>query len=112
MTNLKPQEKQESVPARQRRNSSGIPDGMAPTRNRILLVSPFLPFPPESGGIQRTYFLWKALSEIAPVDVVLCNDPYKPGIATSLPASMNFLGRFPWQPKGYSLHRLFKNTML
>ena len=112
MTNLKPQEKQESVPARQRWNSSGIPTGDAPNRKRILLVSPFLPFPPESGGIQRTYFLWKALSEIAPVDVVLCNDPYKPGIATSLPASMNFLGRFPWQPKGYSLHRLFKNTML
>ena len=81
-------------------------------QKRILLVSPYLPFPPESGANQRTYFLWKALSEIAPVDVVLCNDPYKPGIATSLPASMNFLGRFPWQPKGYSLHRLFKNTML
>ena len=82
----------------------------SPYHKRILLVSPYLPFPPESGGIQRTYFLWKALSEIAPVDVVLCNDPYKPGIGTSLiPASMNFLGRFPWQPKGYSLHRLFEN---
>jgi glycosyltransferase involved in cell wall biosynthesis len=112
MTNLKPREEQERVPARQRWNSSGIATGDAPNQKRILLVSPFLPFPPESGAKQRTYFLWKALSEIAPVDLVLCNDPYKPGIDMSpIPASMNFLGRFPWQPKGYSLHRLFNRSI-
>ena len=111
MTSLKPQEKLEAVPARQRGERSRIATGDALHPKRILLVSPFLPFPPESGAKQRTYFLWKALSEIAPVDVVLCSDPYQPGIrASSMPDSMNFLGRFPWQPKGHSLHRFFEKS--
>ncbi len=111
MTNLEPQEKQETVPARQRWNCSPIVTGDALHQKRILLVSPYLPFPPESGAKQRTYFLWKALSEIAPVDIVLCSDPYKPTVTPPpMPASMNFLGRLPWKPRGYSLHRLFEKS--
>jgi polysaccharide biosynthesis protein PslH len=83
--------------------------------SRILLVSPLLHFPPESGANQRTYFLWKALSEIAPVDVVqVCHDlafkSSKP--AGSIPASMNFLGRFTWPPKAPSPYRSFKESRL
>jgi len=76
---------------------------------RILLISPSLPFPPDNGANQRTYLLWKALSEIAPVDVILCDDPTFDSSVTaaSIPGSLNFLGRFPWQSKGDRLYRLF-----
>jgi glycosyltransferase involved in cell wall biosynthesis len=79
---------------------------------RILLVSPSPPFPPENGANQRTYLLWKALSEIAPVDVILCDDiSFESSVAAgSIPASLNFLGRFPWQSKGHSLYRLFTKS--
>jgi glycosyltransferase involved in cell wall biosynthesis len=112
MTNIRSKEKQESVPTSQRSLHPPINGGIALHQKRILLVSPFLPFPPESGANQRTYFLWMALSEIAPVDVVLCSDPYKPSTTASLPASVNFIGRFPWQPKGYLLRRLFRESAL
>jgi glycosyltransferase involved in cell wall biosynthesis len=79
---------------------------------RILLVSPNPHFPPENGGNQRTYFLWKALSEIAPVDLILCYDQaFDIGkTAASMPASMNFVGTFPWPSKGHRLYRLFKKS--
>jgi glycosyltransferase involved in cell wall biosynthesis len=79
---------------------------------RILLVSPNPHFPPENGGNQRTYFLWKALSEIAPVDLILCHDQaFDIGkTAASIPASMNFVGSFPWPSKGHWLYRLFKKS--
>jgi glycosyltransferase involved in cell wall biosynthesis len=80
---------------------------------RILLVSPRPPLPPESGGNQRTYFLWKALSEIAPVDVILCDELGFDNsmTAASMPASINFLGRFPWQSNVHSLcRRVFKKA--
>jgi len=79
---------------------------------RILLVSPSPPFPPENGANQRTYLLWKALSEIAPVDVIHCDDiSFDSNVtAASIPASLNFLGSFPWQSKGHSLYRLFTKS--
>jgi polysaccharide biosynthesis protein PslH len=79
---------------------------------RILLVSPSPPFPPDNGAKQRTYLLWKALSEIAPVDVILCEDiSFDSSVtATSIPASLNFLGSFPWQSKGHSLYRFFTKS--
>ena len=79
---------------------------------RILLVSPSPPFPPENGANQRTYLLWKALSEIAPVDVIHCDDiTFDSSVrAGSIPASLNFLGRFPWQSKGHSLYRYFTKS--
>ena len=81
-------------------------------RKRILLISPSPHFPPENGGNQRTYLLWKALSEIAPVDVILCDDiSFDSRVtAASMPASLNFLGRFPWQSKGHSLYRLITKS--
>ena len=82
-------------------------------QKRILLVSPFLPLPPQSGAEQRTYFLWKALSEIAPVDVILCNDPFNHGVtAASVSASINFLGWIPWRLKAHSLRRPFMKSTL
>ncbi len=82
-------------------------------QKRILLVSPYLPFPPESGARQRTYFLWKALSELAPVDVILCNDLLDRSVTpASLPDSMNFLGRFRWKSQAHSLRRLFEKSTL
>jgi glycosyltransferase involved in cell wall biosynthesis len=79
---------------------------------RILLVSPSPPFPPENGANQRTYLLWKALSEIAPVDVIHSDDiTFDSSVrAGSIPASLNFLGRFPWQSKGHSLYRRFTKS--
>jgi glycosyltransferase involved in cell wall biosynthesis len=79
---------------------------------RILLVSPSPPFPPDNGARQRTHLLWKALSEIAPVDVILCEDiSFDNSVAdTSIPASLNFLGSFPWQSKGHSLYRLLTKS--
>jgi glycosyltransferase involved in cell wall biosynthesis len=113
MTDIKSQQKPEIVLRRRRCHPPRITGGIPIDLRRILLVSPFLPFPPESGAKQRTYFLWKALSEIAPVDVVLCNDPYSPNVtASSMTAPMNFLGRFSWQLKGHSLRRLFKKSTL
>jgi glycosyltransferase involved in cell wall biosynthesis len=78
-------------------------------QKRILLVSPSPPFPPENGANQRTYLLWKALSEIARVDVIHCDDiTFENSVrAGSIPASLNFLGRFPWQSRGHSLYRRF-----
>ena len=82
-------------------------------QKRILLVSPYLPFPPESGARQRTYFLWKALREIAPVDLILCNDLLdRSATPASLPDSVNFLGRLPWKSPGHSLRRLFEKSTL
>jgi glycosyltransferase involved in cell wall biosynthesis len=79
---------------------------------RILLISPSPHFPQENGGNQRTYLLWKALGEIAPVDVIVCDDiSFDSSVtAASIPASLNFLGRFPWQSKGHSLYRLFTKS--
>ena len=98
---------------RQRWHNSRIVSGGSARQKRILLVSPFLPFPPESGARQRTFFLSKALSEIAPVDVILCNDLVNRGVpAGSITPSMNFLGRVPWRSKGHSLRRLFEKSAL
>src|ERR1700730_6222281 len=112
MTYVKSWQEQEIVPMRTPCARPPITSPDSPHQKRILLISPFLPFPPESGAKQRTYFLWKALSEIAPLDVILCTDPYKPIAAVpSMPASLNLLGRFQWQPRGYSIHRLFEKSI-
>jgi len=79
---------------------------------RIVLVSPYPPFPPESGANQRTFFLWKALSEIAPVDVILCQEMgLRDGrLGVRLPANVNFLGRFFWQSKDEMAVELVKKV--
>jgi glycosyltransferase involved in cell wall biosynthesis len=81
---------------------------------RILLVSPSPPFPPENGANQRTHFLWKALSEIAPVDLIVCDDLsfHRSVTAASMPASLNFLGSFQWQSKAHSLCRRFRSSRI
>jgi polysaccharide biosynthesis protein PslH len=82
------------------------------SHKRILLIAPAPPFPLENGTNQRTLLMWKALSEIAPVDVILCDDLVNPRSITadSIPASLNFLGRFPWRSKGHWLYRLFRKS--
>jgi glycosyltransferase involved in cell wall biosynthesis len=84
----------------------------ASSHKRILLIAPAPPFPLENGTNQRTLLMWKALSEIAPVDVILCDDLVNPRSITadSIPASLNFLGRFPWRSKGHWLYRLFRRS--
>ena len=79
---------------------------------RILLIAPAPPFPLENGTNQRTLLMWKALSEIAPADVILCDDLVNPrtNVTACVPASLNFLGRFPWRSKGHWLYRLFGKT--
>jgi polysaccharide biosynthesis protein PslH len=79
---------------------------------RILLVSASPHFPPEKGSNQRTYLLWKALSDIAPVDVILCDDiSFDNSVASvSIPPELNFLGRSPWQSKGHSLYRFLTRS--
>jgi glycosyltransferase involved in cell wall biosynthesis len=79
---------------------------------RILLIAPAPPFPLENGTNQRTLLMWKALSEVAPVDVILCDDLVNPrtDLTASMPASLNFLGRFPWRSKGHWLYRLLRKS--
>jgi glycosyltransferase involved in cell wall biosynthesis len=109
MTDIKSEE-QEVVPIRHRWHHRTMRTNSL-HRKRILLVAPSLPFPLENGTNQRTYLFWKALSEIAPVDLILCDDPvHRDATAVSMPDSINFLGRFPWQPKGDWLYRLFKKS--
>ena len=112
MMDIRFQEEQEFVPTLQRWHHPVVMSTNPPHNKRILLVSPSPPFPPENGGNQRTYLLSKALSEIAPVDVILCDDiSFDSSVrAASIPASLNFLGRFPWQSKGHSLYRLFTKS--
>jgi glycosyltransferase involved in cell wall biosynthesis len=81
---------------------------------RILLASPSPPLPPENGANQRTYFLWKALSEIAPVDLMICDDLSlnRTVPAASLPASVNLVGSFQWQSTAHLLSRRIKKRSL
>jgi glycosyltransferase involved in cell wall biosynthesis len=82
------------------------------SHKRILLIAPAPPFPLENGTNQRTLLMWKALSEIAPTDVILCDDLVNPrtNVTASVPPSLNFLGRFPWQSKGHWLYRLLNKS--
>jgi polysaccharide biosynthesis protein PslH len=56
--------------------------------------------------------LWKALSQIAPVDVILCNERELDGSlpATSMPASINLVGNFGWYSKARSVSRIFRKS--
>ena len=113
MTNIKSQEEQEVVPIRQRLYDPRITDGNPLHPKRILLVTPILAFPPESGAYQRTYYLWKALNEIGPVDVVQVCDERESSVPLSgMPTTVNFLGRFLWQSKTHLLDRLCRKSTL
>ena len=111
MTNIKSQKERAVVPMRRARHSPWTVSTNSPHRKRILLIAPAPPFPLENGTNQRTLLFWKALSEIAPVDVILCDDLVNERVtAPSIPADLNFLGRFPWRSKGHWLYRLFKKS--
>src|SRR5260370_31159067 len=112
MTNIKSQQEREVMPTNRVRHSLRKLSTTTSSRKRILLIAPAPPFPLENGTNQRTLLMWKALSEIAPVDVILCDDLVNPRSITadSIPASLNFLGRFPWQAKGHWLYRLFRKS--
>ena len=105
---------QEVVPTHQRSHPARMTKTNSLHNKRILLVSPFPPFPPDCGSYQRTHLLLKALSEIAPVDLILCHDlAFQIGVTgASIPSSMNFIGRFPWQSTAYSLCRILKKSTL
>jgi hypothetical protein len=110
MTNAKSQGGRVALPIR-RAHSPSIMNRKSPNHKRILLIAPAPPFPLENGTNQRTLLLWKALSEIAPTDVILCDDLINPRVtADPVPADLNYLGRFPWQPKGQWLYRLFNKS--
>jgi glycosyltransferase involved in cell wall biosynthesis len=112
MMDFRFQKEREILPIRQQWHHRMVMSTNLLPNKRILLVSPSPPFPPENGANQRTYLLWKALSEIAPVDVIHCDDiSFDSNVtAASIPASLNFLGSFPWQSKGHSLYRLFTKS--
>ena len=112
MTNIKSQQERDVVPANRARHSLRKMSTDTSSHKRILLIAPAPPFPLENGTNQRTLLMWKALSEIAPVDVILCDDLVNPrtNVTASVPASLNFLGRFPWQSKGHWLYRLFRKS--
>lgn len=114
MTDIRLQKNQDAVSTRERSNPPRATKINALCNKRILLVSPFPPFPPDCGAYQRTHLLLKSLSEIAPVDVILCHDLAFQGGVTgdSIPASMNFLGRFAWQSTAYSICRSLKKSTL
>jgi polysaccharide biosynthesis protein PslH len=110
MTNAKSQNERVAV-ATHRAHAPGTMSRKSPNHKRILLIAPAPPFPLENGTNQRTLLLYKALSEIAPVDVILCDDSVNPReTADPVPTGLNFLGRFPWQPKGQWLYRLLNKS--
>src|ERR1700746_1098944 len=112
MTNIKSQQERDVVPANRARHSLRKMRTDTSSHKRILLIAPAPPFPLENGTNQRTLLMWKALSENAPVDVILCDDLVNPrtNVTASVPASLNFLGRFPWQSKGHWLYRLLNKS--
>jgi polysaccharide biosynthesis protein PslH len=111
MTNIILQNERAVAPIQRERHSQRTMSSNTSSRKRILLIAPAPPFPLENGTNQRTLLLWKALSEIAPVDVILCDDLINNrAMAPSVPAHLNFLGRFPWQSKGHWLYRLFNKS--
>src|SRR5580704_3590044 len=111
MTNIKLQNEQAFAGILRQRHSQRTMSSNTSNQKRILLVAPAPPFPLENGTNQRSLLLWKALSEIAPVDVILCDDLVNDrATAPSVPSYLNFLGRFPWQSKGHWLYRLFKKS--
>lgn len=60
---------------------------------RFLLLSPVLPYPPDSGAAQRTFLLFKALQAIGHVDFLLVGDYQVPQHLTrALRADFNYLG--------------------
>jgi polysaccharide biosynthesis protein PslH len=111
MTHVKLPNEQALLPRHRGRRCPCTMSSKTPKHARIMLVAPAPPFPLENGTNQRTLLLWKALSEIAPVDVILCDDSVNDrATAPSVPAYLNFLGRFPWQSKGHWLYRLFRKS--
>jgi hypothetical protein len=74
MRDISSQKEQEILPILQRWHHPIVMSPNPLPNKRILLVSPSPPFPQDNGAKQRTHLLWKALSEIAPVDVILCED--------------------------------------
>src|ERR1700752_1884664 len=112
MTNIKSQQETDVVAAKPARHSLRKRTTNPSSHKRILLIAPAPPFPLENGTNQRTLLMWKTLSEIAPVDGILCDDLVNPptNVTASVPASLNFLGRFPGQSKGHWLYRLFRKS--
>jgi polysaccharide biosynthesis protein PslH len=99
------------APIQRERHSQRTMSSNTSSQKRILLIAPAPPFPLENGTNQRTLLLWKALSEIATVDVILCDDSVnKRATAPTIPPYLNFLGRFPWRSKGHWLYRLFRKS--
>lgn len=73
------------------------------------MISKSPPFPPEFGANQRTYHFWKALEEIAPVDVILSRDPFSwLNDESPSPTTFNLAGNFPWRGKAHWLYRFLK----
>ena len=94
MTNIILQNERAVAPIRRERHSQRTMSSNTPNQKRILLIAPAPPFPLENGTNQRTLLLWKALSEIAPVDVILCDDS---GQQQSNGSFHPGLSEFPWK---------------
>jgi glycosyltransferase involved in cell wall biosynthesis len=66
------------------------------TGKRFLMISPTLPYPPDSGAVQRTFLLFKALQSIGHVDFLLVGDYKVPDqLLPTLRAEFNYLGHVP-----------------
>ncbi|PZP95768.1 MAG: hypothetical protein DI587_21695 [Variovorax paradoxus] len=79
------------------------------TGKRFLLLSPILPYPPDSGAVQRTFLLFKALQAIGHVDFLLVGDYRVPEhLLPTLRAEFNYLGHVPrqygrWAPQEWGI---------
>jgi glycosyltransferase involved in cell wall biosynthesis len=79
------------------------------TGKRFLLLSPTLPYPPDSGAVQRTFLLFKALQAIGHVDFLLVGDYRVPEhLLPTLRAEFNYLGHVPrqygrWAPQEWGI---------
>lgn len=79
------------------------------TGKRFLLLSPTLPYPPDSGAVQRTFLLFKALQAIGHVDFLLVGDYRVPEhLLPILRAEFNYLGHVPrqysrWAPQEWGI---------
>lgn len=82
---------------------------MPRTGKRFLLLSPTLPYPPDSGAVQRTFLLFKALQAIGHVDFLLVGDYRVPEhLRPILRNEFNYLGHVPrrygrWAPQEWGI---------
>lgn len=75
------------------------------SRPKCLMLSPVSPFPPDTGGAQRSFLLYQALRSEYDVDLVLINKKaFAPELLATLQSDFGLVARIPaddggWEPR-------------